>query len=142
MLGVSRIIMPPKISRKRKKTLVGLAKEMREKKVTKQSAEQHQEQESLEPTSGDLDESLQLPRPSGMAVLDDKESDGEEYRGEFTYGDAQGCYENWLLVLEKEHIQMMAMMLYCTFWAASDKSSRRSCSFTSSKQENNPKVEI
>ena len=108
--------MPPKTSRKRKKTLVKLAEEMRQKKRAKNDTEdtqqQSQQEHSTVTTSTNLDESLQLPGPSGMAILDERESDGEEYHGEFTCDDARTRYEDWLLTLEKEHVQMMAMMLY------------------------------
>ena len=108
--------MPPKInklSRKRKQTLVRLTDEMRKKKrAIEETRQETQQQDSAATTSGDLDESLQLPGPSGMAIVDERESDSEEYRGEFTSDEAQACYDDWLVTLEKEHVQMMAMMLF------------------------------
>ena len=96
--------IPPKMSPKRKQTLVRLAEEMRNKKRAKLCVE-----ETPATTASNLDESLELPGPSNMPIRDegdDRESDGEDYRGEFTYDD------DWFVTLEKEQVQMMAMMLY------------------------------
>ena len=106
--GVS-LVMPPKMSRKRKRTLVKLAGEMREKKRAIQEPA---------PTTDNLDDSLQLPGPSALSILTesgDRESNGEEYRGEFTSDDARACYDDWLVTLPRENVQMMAMMLYDSY---------------------------
>ena len=106
--GVS-LIMPPKMSRKRKRTLVRLAGEMREKKRSKQETAT---------TTETLDESLELPGPSALPIATesgDRESDGEDYRGEFSTDDARACYDDWLVTLPKENVQMMAMMLYDSY---------------------------
>ena len=106
--GVS-LIMPPKISRKRKRTLVRLAGEMREKKRARQETTTATE---------NLDESVELPGPSALPIeteSGDRESDGEDYRGEFTSDDARACYDDWLVTLPKENVQMMAMMLFDSY---------------------------
>ena len=110
--------MPPKMSRKWKQTL----EEMSNKKKAKFRVEV-----APAATPSNMDDSLELPGPSAIPVQgerDGMESDGEDYRGEFTYDDARACYEDWLITLEKEQVQMMAMMLYdnyiARFWASSD----------------------
>ena len=102
------------MSRKRKQTLVRLAAEMRSKKRAKQSAEE------IPQAAGNLDNSIELPGPSTMPTFsenDERESDGEDYGGEFTRDDARACYEDWLVTLEKEHVQMMGMMLFDSYIA-------------------------
>ena len=102
----------PKMSRKRKQTLTRLAEEMCNKKKAKFCVEV-----APAATPSNMDDSLELPGPSAIPVQGESdnnilESDGEDYRGEFTYDDARACYEDWLITLEKEQVQMMAMMLY------------------------------
>lgn len=94
--GVS-LVMAPKISCKIKRTLVKLAGEMREKKRARQEPA---------PTTDNLDDSLQLPGPSALSILTesgDRESNGEEYREQFTSDDAWACYDDWLVTLPREN---------------------------------------
>ena len=112
--GVS-LTMPPKMSRKRKQTLIKLAEEMREKKRAR--AKQEAGTATL-----NLDDSLELPGPSAQGSAQpmaresgDRESDGEDYWGEITNDDACACYDDWLVTLPKESVQMMAMMLYDSY---------------------------
>ena len=90
--------MSLKMSRKRRKVLERLAGEMREKKIGKQCTEeaQQEQQDNAATTSSNLVESLQLPGPSGMSIVNEGESDGDDYQGEFMYSDAQSCYEDGL----------------------------------------------
>ena len=88
--------MPSKMSHKRKQTLVRLAEEMRNKKRAKLSA-----QETTTATASNLDDSLELPGPSAVPVpgeSDDRESDGEDYRGS-------------LHVKMPEHVMMIGLLL-------------------------------
>lgn len=94
------------MSRKRKRTLVKLAEEKTRAR-----------QEPV-PTTDNLDDSLQLPGPSALSILTesgDRESNGEEYWGKFTSDDARVCYDDWLVTLPRENVQMMAMMLYDSY---------------------------
>lgn len=103
-------MMPPKMSRKRRRTLIRLAEEMRAKKQPKSDTA-----EETSMATGSLNESLPLPGPSALlssTLSADRESDGEDYGGEFTSDDARVRYDDWLVTLPKDSMQMMAMMLY------------------------------
>ena len=81
---------------------------MREKKAAKRSFEK-----PTTVSSGNLDESLQLPGPSALSDPS-FESEDDHCSGQFTLEDACGRYDDWLHhhTLEKEDAQMMAMMVY------------------------------
>ena len=99
--------MPPKRSRKRKQTPHRLAEELRKKKAAKRFP-------ADDPTSSSasLDDSLQLPGPSGMSTVSQATDEEDAYRGQFTSDDTHACNEDWLQTIGKEDAQMMAMMMY------------------------------
>ena len=107
------LTMPPKMSRKRKRTLVRLAEEMREKKIANLEVATE-----TATTNDTFNESLELPGPSALPIPSEGvegESDGEDYHGDFTSDDARACYDDWLVTLPKENMKMMAMMLYDSY---------------------------
>ena len=99
--------MPPKRSHKRKQTLDRLTEELRKKKAAKRCP-------ADDPTSSSssLDDSLQLPGPSGMSTVSQATDEEDDYRGQFTPDDARACNDDWLQTIGEEDAQMMAMMMY------------------------------
>ena len=92
--------MPPKRSRKRKQTLHRLAEELRKKKAAKRYP-------ADDPTSSSasLDDSLQLPGPSGMSTVSQATDEEDDYRGQFTSDDAHACNEDWLQLLGRKMLR-------------------------------------
>jgi len=129
--------MASKVSRKRKRVLCRLAEGMRQKKALQSIRESSASESTVTlagfqqpaPSSGatttsaynnegsanNLDESFQLPGPlSGTAskYSSEEDSDDADYTdGLFNEG-TKHCYDDWLLTLQRENTQMMAMMIY------------------------------
>ena len=72
-------------------------------------------------SSASLDDSLQLPGPSGMSTVIQATDEDDDHRGQFTSNDARSCYD-WLQTIGKKDAQMMAKLHHST-WTASDEGS-------------------
>ncbi len=112
-----------KPSRKRKRSLKEHADLMRQAKlgVGASSSEEQSSSESAGPSrpAEDMNESVQLPRPTEEPDLDGSSSEAESSdkdtevsTAELWNEEIQGSYEDWLFSLDRDDKKMMAMMLY------------------------------
>ena len=105
--------MPRKVSRKRKQSWESQIKLMNEAKAEKrrQSSEELVEQHSIT----DMNESDLLPAPTDTlpeVLSEESSTDDEDYEEE---EDVSAMYVDWMNELDREDLQMMAMMMYDYF---------------------------
>jgi len=112
--------MSLRLSRKRKNSRKDTAKLMRVKKAQKRrdTVVERLELEEEPDASVDMDNSIVLPAPSTTVSdqLDDNlDSDDEDYVDEITAEDIPLLYMDWISKIDREDVQMFAMMLYDIF---------------------------
>ena len=107
-----------KPSRKRKRALKEQAEMMRQAKIAAVASSGSDARDSGErpgpsQPSGDMDESVQLPRPTEDSYSESEGSDEDpEVSTDSLCEDIQGVYEDWIFSLNRDDRKMLAMMLY------------------------------
>ena len=106
-----------KPSHKRKRALKEQAEMMRPAKIAAvtSSADAQESDECPGPLqpSGNMDESMQVPRPTEESYWELESSDKDpEVSTDSLCEDIQGVYEDWIFSLNRDDKKMLAMMLY------------------------------
>ena len=112
--------MSGKVSRKRKESWKSSIKSMNEAKAEKRLCSDENGNEVMEQPHGsaDMDDFDWLPVPTEVLndVLSDvSNSDDEDYEGTIEEDGISAIYEDWIDDLDREDMQMMAMMMYDFF---------------------------
>ena len=112
--------MSLRVSRKRKEAWREKAKMMREAKAQKSEETSEETVENVEEahSSVSADDSIVLPAPT--ASLDytsgeESSSEDEDYEEEILEEEVSAKYQDWMSELDREDLQMMAMVMYDHF---------------------------